>query len=58
MATVEEVRANESVWRDQHVVVKLRDGKKIRGRLAPSVGAFYVGDKYVEEKDIQSVELT
>lgn len=58
MATVEDVRANEGTWRDQHVVVTLKDGKKVRGRLAPAHEAFYVGDNHVDEKDIDAVELT
>jgi hypothetical protein len=58
MATVDEVRAAQGVWQDKHVIVKLNNGQSVRGRLVPSIGAFYVGDKYVEEKDIVSIELT
>jgi hypothetical protein len=58
MATVDEVRAAQSVWQDKHVIVKLKSGKTVRGKLDPSIGAFYVGDQYVEENDIVSIELT
>jgi hypothetical protein len=58
MATVDEVRAAQSVWQDKHVIVRLKNGQSVRGKLAPSVGAFYVGDKYVEESEIVSIELT
>jgi len=58
MATVDEVRAAQSVWQDKHVIVRLKNGQSVRGKLAPSIGAFYVGDKYVEESEIVSIELT
>jgi hypothetical protein len=58
MATVDEVRAAQNVWQDKHVIIKLKNGESVRGKLAPSVGAFYVGDKYVEESEIVSIELT
>jgi hypothetical protein len=58
VATVDEVRSAQSVWQDKHVIVKLKNGQSIRGKLAPSIGAFYIGDKYVEENEIVSIELT
>lgn len=57
MATVEEVRENQEAWQDKEVVITVKTGDKYEGKLNPSMGGFYLGNRYLDEIEIVNIAL-